>query len=184
MKSQSKGFGNSVNKYQVSRLIGDDQIFWRVSPEKRPILEDEFNYEAIDKRIAEIIGKDSDNNLAEFNDETLVIYGNYLKENLEFPCYLTGSEDFSWEESYVVRYMSQKEHDELRKKKASYLDTFKLLELIVDPDEWTELGVKVQRMEDGKKFELSLSSLEATDLLCKNYQLLSDYSYWFANYFN
>ena len=40
----------------------------------------------------------------------------------------------------------------------------------------------VQRMEDGRKFELCLSELEATDRLSKNYQLLDDYSCWFVNY--
>jgi hypothetical protein len=116
------------------------------------------------------------------NDNTLTVYGQYLEKNLELPCYLTGSEDFSWEEAFVFGYMSQKQHDELRKKSASYLDTYKLIHLITDFKMWSEIGVAVQRMEDGKKFELSLSELEATDKLSKNYQLLDDYSSWFWNY--
>lgn len=80
------------------------------------------------------------------------------------------------------RRMAKKLGDELRKKRASYLDTYKLIHLITDFKMWSEIGVAVQRMEDGKKFELSLSELKATDNLCKNYQLLDDYSSWFWNY--
>ena len=116
------------------------------------------------------------------NSETLMIYGNYLKENLALPCYLTGREDFSWEESYAFGYMSEKEHTERRKKRASYLDTFRLIEIIVDMNQWSEIGVTVQRMEDRKKFDLSLSILEATDRMSKNYQLINDYVTWYWNY--
>ena len=123
-----------------------------------------------------IIGFDSDGELPDVTDETLTIYGEYLEKNLELPCYLTGIEDFSWEERYIFGYGSQKEHEQLRKTRASYLDTFKLIQLITDLSMWSEIGAYVQRMEDGKKFELSLSELEATDRLSKNYQLLDDYS--------
>jgi hypothetical protein len=82
----------------------------------------------------------------------------------------------------VFGYMSKKEHSELRKKKASYLDTFRLIEVIVDLNDWSELGAKVKRMEDGKKFDLSLSELEVTDRSSPNYPLLDDYSTWFWNY--
>ena len=116
------------------------------------------------------------------DDETLTVYGNFLKNNLELPCYLTGSEDFSWEEAYVFGYMLEEEHSKRRKMQASYLDTFKVLEFAVDINLDSELGVRVQRMEDGKFFELCLSLLEATDRNSKNYQLLQDYSAWFWNY--
>jgi hypothetical protein len=95
---------------------------------------------------------------------------------------LTGSEDFSWEESYAFGYMSEKEHTERRKKRASYLDTFRLIELLVDMNQWSEIGVAVHRMEDLKKFELSLSMLEVTDRMSKNYQLINDYVTWYWNY--
>ena len=122
---------------------------------EQPVIES--NWEEQEKRIGEIIGFDSDGELLDVTDETLIIYGEYLEKNLELPCYLTGIEDFSWEERYIFGYGSKKEHEELRKTRASYLDTFKLIKLITDLDMWSEIGAYVQRMEDGKKFELSLS---------------------------
>ena len=38
----------------------------------------------------------------------------YLKDNLEFPCLLTGMEDFSWEERYVFGYGDKGEYEELK----------------------------------------------------------------------
>jgi hypothetical protein len=66
----------------------------------------------------------------------------------------------------------------MTRKKPSYLDTYKLIKLIVDMKKWSEIGVNLQRMEDGKKFELALSWLEATDIKSKNYQLINDYVCW------
>jgi hypothetical protein len=180
MTKTSKGFDGSRKTSKVAKLVGDEEIFWRVPKEKQ--LSVKSNWDERKKRIGEIIGFDDKDNLLKVNDETLTIYGNYLKKNLESPCYLTGSEDFSWEESYAFGYMSEKEHTERRKKRASYLDTFKLIEIIVDMNQWSEIGVTVHRMEDGKKFELSLSMLEATDRMSKNYQLINDYVKWYWNY--
>jgi hypothetical protein len=53
---------------------------------------------------------------------------------------------------------------------------------MVDMNQWSEIGVAVHRMEDGKKFELSLSMLETTDKTSKNYQLIDDYVTWYWNY--
>ena len=78
--------------------------------------------------------------------------------------------------------MSEKEHTERRKKRASFLDTFRLIELLLDMNQWSEIGVAVHRMEDKKKFELSLSMLEVTDRMSKNYQLINDYVTWYWNY--
>ena len=181
MAKTSKGFEGSSKTTKVAKLVGDEEIFWRVPTEKQLIVES--NWDEQKKRIGEIIGfDDEDNNLFEVNNETLTIYGNYLKENLALPCYLTGSEDFAWEESYAFGRMSEKEHTERRKKRASFLDTFRLIELLVDMNQWSEIGVAVHRMEDKKKFELSLSMLEVTDRMSKNYQLINDYVTWYWNY--
>jgi len=45
------------------------------------------------RRITRILGK---NEIPEVNNKTLKTYLAYLKKTLEFPCYLTGIEDFSW----------------------------------------------------------------------------------------
>ena len=183
MVKKVKGFGDSGKNRKWTKKpkkLRDENVFWRVPKKDQPVIKS--NIEEQEKRIGEIIGVDSDGELLWVNDDTLTIYGEYLQKNLEMPCYLTGIEDFSWEERYVFGYMSKKEHNDLRKTNPSYLDTYKLIELITDFNMWSEIGANVQRMEDGKKFELSLSELEATDRLSKNYQLLDDYSCWFWNH--
>ena len=179
-KSKGKGFGDFAKKRKMAKKLGDENVFWRLPKDEQPVIE--TNWEEQQKRTGAIIGFDSDGELLTVNDDTLTIYGEYLQNNLQLPCYLTGIEDFSWEERYIFGYGSKKEHEELRKTRASYLDTYKLIQLLTDFRLWSEIGASVQRMEDGKKFELSLSELEATDRLSKNYQLLNDYSCWFWNY--
>jgi len=180
MFKKSKGFGDSVQKHNMAKLLGDETIIWRVPKENQLIVETDWDEQR--KRIGEIIGFDEENELPSVDDQSLTVYGNYLKNNLNSPCYLTGIEDFSWEESYVFGYMSEKEHTKRRKSTASYLDTFRLIKVIVDPKAWSDIGVEVQRMEDGKKFELSLSYLEVTDRKSPNFQLLNDYVVWYWNY--
>jgi hypothetical protein len=47
---------------------------------------------------------------------------------------------------------------------------------------WEEdIGAKVRRISDSKKFVLGLSELKAIDKKSKNYELLDDYSVWFVN---
>jgi hypothetical protein len=180
MVKKAKGFGDAAKKREMANKLGAEDVFWRLPRNEQPDLE--RNWDEQEKRIGEIVGFDSEGEVKDVNDETLSVYGEYLNKNLQLPCYLTGIEDFSWEEMYVFGYGSKKKYEELKKTRASYLDTFKLLNLITDFDMWSEIGVYVQRMEDGKKFELPLSELEATDRLSINYQLLDDYSCWFVNF--
>ena len=102
--------------------------------------------------------------------ETLERYLDYLKQNLEFPCQLTGIEDFPWEEFYVIGPGSKKEHERLRKTRPSYMDTYDLLSFDDDVDPNSGIVVNVQRVSDKKKFFLPLADLEATDERSKNYQ--------------
>lgn len=124
MANKSKGFGDYSKKRKMAKKLGAEDVFWRLPRNERPVIES--NWEEQEKRIGEIIGFDSEGELLDFTDETLKIYSEYLEKNLELPCYLTGIEDFSWEERYIFGYGSQKEHEELRKTRASYLDTFLL----------------------------------------------------------
>ncbi|MFM7580975.1 MAG: hypothetical protein ACKO5Q_29095 [Microcystaceae cyanobacterium] len=183
MKGKAEGFGAINEKKLLEKKFNrGEPVFWRLPNGTQPLVSSPL--EEQEARIKAIIGIDENDEeeLASVNEETMAIYGQYLIANLVHPCYLTGSEDFSWEERFVFGYMSQKEHSEIRKKRASYLDTFRLIELIGDLNRWGELGAKVKRMEDGKMFELSLSELEVTDCSSPNYQLLNDYSFWFWNY--
>lgn len=106
----------------------------------------------------------------------------YLQKNLEFPCYLTGIEDFSWEERYVFGGGNQKEYEKLKKTQPSYKDTFECIDFNRETDEGYGISVNVKRVSDKRKFTLPLADLESTDKQSNNYQLLDDYSVWFINY--
>jgi Calcium binding len=136
-------------------------------------------FDAQDERIAKVLGEDE---VPEVNDRTLRRYLAYLKENLEFPCHLTGIEDFSWEERYVFGYGSQVEYEKLKKTQPSYTDTFEVLGFEEEVDEGYGILVKVKRVSDKKKFSLPLADLAATDEQSKNYRVLDDFSVWFVNY--
>ncbi len=130
-----------------------------------------------DKRIEQILGRfDMD-----VSEESSLKYMHYLKQNIEFPCQLTGIEDFPWEEYYVFGPGSKKEYEKLKKKQPSYTDTFNLISFENDLDENNGILVKVDRLSDKKKFLLPLADLKSTDEESKNYQLLDDYSVWFVN---
>ena len=132
-----------------------------------------------EKRIAEVFGEDE---ALEVNQETLSIYLAYLQNNIAPPCHLTGIEDFSWEERYVFGYGSKKEYEQLKKTQPSYTDTFDFLGFDDLIDEGYGIFVNAKRVSDNKKFTLPVADLEATDKTSKNYQVLDDFSVWFANY--
>jgi hypothetical protein len=135
-----------------------------------------------DQRIANIFGT---KDVPDVTDETLEIYLAYLKQHLDLPCQVTGIEDmgcFAWEEYYTFGPGSERKYEKLKKKRASYTDTFELLSFDDDYDEDYGLVVNVRRLSDKKKFALTLSDLEAADKKSKNGELLDDFSVWFVNY--
>jgi hypothetical protein len=132
-----------------------------------------------EKRIAGILGEDE---VPEVTDGTLKEYLVYLQKNLEFPCYLTGIEDFPWEERYVFGEGHQEEYEKLKKTQPSYKDTFECIDFNRETNEGYGISVNVKRVSDKRKFTLPLADLESTDKPSNNYQLLDDYSVWFVNY--
>lgn len=131
-----------------------------------------------DQRIAAILGTKK----LDVTRKTLATYLKHLKQHLQFPCLLTGMEDFRWEEFYVFGPGSPKEYKELKKTRPSYTDTFRLIDFSDAWDEEEGLLVNVERVSDKKRFTLPLADLEATDEEPPNYALLDDYSVWFVNY--
>ncbi|MGA2496587.1 MAG: SEC-C metal-binding domain-containing protein [Tepidisphaeraceae bacterium] len=110
----------------------------------------------------------------------------HLKANLSLPCEVTGTEDFQWEEPYVIGGWDQREYKRLKRTQPSYRDVFQLLDLERNGDsEWMMFGddvvAHVRRASDGRDFDLGLTELEATDRKSRNYQLLMDFSIWFVN---
>lgn len=132
-------------------------------------------------RIMAILNVDDEDD-ARVTDENLKQFLDYLKDNLEFPCLLTGIEDFPWEERYVFGYGDEKEYEKLKKKNPSYTDTFKLIEFEERQPNEEQIFVKVERVSDKKQFSLPLDNLEAAKRKSTNYQLLDDYAVWWVNY--
>jgi len=130
------------------------------------------------KRIAEVFGKEEP---PEVNEKTLKVYLKYLRKNVEFPCMMTGSEDFEWEEFYVIGPGSKKEHEQLRKTNASYLDTFELIDFVLDPDGDEGIHAEVRRLSDKKIFVLPLDYLKVKPGKSKHFSLIDDYGVWFVN---
>ena len=117
-----------------------------------------------EKRIETIIGANED---VESFEEARNRFFQYLCQNLQLPCDVTGIEDFKWEEPYVFGIWDQDEYKELKKDQHSYEDTFQLLAIHKDIySEWMlfggdDLTAEVRRKSDKKKFYLGLAELEA-----------------------
>jgi hypothetical protein len=134
----------------------------------------------IEKQDARICANLATKNLA-VTKAKLKTYLRYLKGTLEFPVKVKGIEDFEWEEYYVFGPGSQREYEQLKKTNPSYTDTFNLLGLVEEVEDWEGILAKLVRLSDKKRFTLPLADLRATDKSSKNYELLDDYSVWFVN---
>ena len=106
----------------------------------------------------------------------------YLSEYLKYPCTLTGMEDFSWEEPYVLGIFDAEEYEQLKRKRASYTDHFQLVRMEDIIDDMLGILVKVKRTSDKKVFVLPLWDLKTADRNDNNHQLIDDYSWWMTNY--
>ena len=135
------------------------------------------------KRILHILApNETDIQKAKRSPATAGKYLEYLKNNIQLPCQLTGSEDFLWEERYVFGLGDEEEYEELKKTNPSYTDTFELIdfkELHAGDD---EIIVKVKRQKDGKEFYIGLDWLKVIDKKSTNFQLINDYASWHTNF--
>ncbi len=144
----------------------------------------ESDFDEQTERMLSILGVNDEED-ADVNDENLDTYFDYLEENLEMPCLLTGIEDmgcFGWEEYYTLGPGSKREHEKLKKQYPSYTDEYELLSFSDEFDEEEGIHVHVRRTSDKKKFTLPLADLEGVGKNQKNVQLLHDYAVWFVNY--
>jgi hypothetical protein len=114
--------------------------------------------------------------------ENLDKFYNYFSKQIKYPCLLTGMEDFSWEEPYVLGIFDQDEYEILKKKRASYTDHFKLIRLEDRIDNLQGILVKVQRIGDRKLFVLPLWDLKTVDRTDLNHYIIDNYSHWMTNY--
>lgn len=137
------------------------------------------NLDKQDQRIADIFGTED---VPDVTEETLERYLEHLKQNLEFPCQVTGIESFEWEEYYMYEDGREKEHERLRKTRPSCMDKYELLSFDNDIDPEDGILVNVRRISDKKTFVLALAKLEATKRKSVNRQLLNDYAIWFTTW--
>ncbi len=129
-----------------------------------------------DIRISEILGKNT-----ERCEENSLKYLKYLKDSISLPCELTGMEDFPWEEKYVLGGWDKEEYEELKKDNPSFRDKFSLTKFLLHDDE-DEIFAQVQRIKDGKIFEIGISWLECTNEKSPNYIIVEDCASWHVNY--
>jgi hypothetical protein len=135
------------------------------------------------RRIDAILGDSGERDLG----AAVQVYFQYLKKSLVLPCEVTGSEDFRWEEYYVIGPGRKAEHDRLRKQQPSYMDHYELLGIeLGEVSEWMlfsgdDIAAHVRRLSDNKEFVLGLAELEAVDHASPNFQLLNDYAVFLVN---
>jgi len=108
------------------------------------------------KKIAQVFGREEP---PEVKEKTLKVFLKHLRRNVEYPCILTGSEDFEWEEFYIMGPGSKRDHKQLRKNLASYLDTFELIDFVLDPYGDEGIHAEIRRLSDKKIFILPLDSI-------------------------
>ena len=142
--------------------------------------ESKSEYDIQLERILAILEVDSEKK-EKVDEQSLDKYLGYIKDNVVFPCIVTGIEDFEWGEFYVLGQGDEKEHEELKKTRPSFADRFEIIKFNDEPDDMYGIIVEVLRLSDKKKFDLPLSDLETEKDSSRNRQLLDDYSVWFVN---
>jgi hypothetical protein len=149
-------------------------------PEMLALLDENipFNTKQFETKISKILGSKN----IKSSLKNSVKYLDYIKQNIQLPCHVTGIEEFEWEEEYTMGSGSKKEYARLKKTQPSYTDRFTInrLEDLVIQEEG--IFVEVQRVGDRQKFMLPLFELESVDVISRNNQLLDDYVVWFLNY--
>lgn len=128
-------------------------------------------------RIEHILGEDH----LKVSNDSLKTYRTYLQSAIQYPCELTGREDFRWEEIYIFGPGDKKEYDELKKTNPSYTDTYTFMSFDDQLDYEEGLMVKAKRISDNRQFILPLVDLKVTDKKSPNHQLVHDYALWFVN---
>jgi hypothetical protein len=135
-------------------------------------------YDLINNRIAKIFGAEEPPRVTR---ENLLKYREYILERFDRKKVLTGHEDFPWEEFYVLGPGNPAEYKRLKKKRPSYTDEYRLID-IQDRIEENDLNAEVTRLSDKKFFVIGLSWLEAKEKNTEDAQLLEDYSFWQVNW--
>lgn len=175
---RSKGNPQQHLMLSMANVLEQMETLGLLDPEKLMKELGEVDREDFENRIEQILGT----TIIEVEESNLNRYLKYLKKNIKKPCYLTGTEEFLWEEDYLFGEGSQKKYEKLKKTQPSYTDVFTLVKFSETLSEVDGLLVEVQRVSDKRTFVLPLADLEVTDENTSNYQLIEDYLMWFLNY--
>ncbi len=132
-----------------------------------------------EERLREIFQSDE---VPQVSKKTLNAYRRYLVKELSAGCLVTGREDFNWEEIYVLGPGDPDEYKELKKVNPSYTDEYRVLKFLPKPSWRNDLLIMVERLSDGKQFELELSWLEVVDKNSRDFILLEDFGIWQVNW--
>lgn len=179
-KKQQQSAQATQNTQRPVRMRLRDMVEVTTSPEPPG-----YDFDQQEERLRQIFGTEE---VPSVEADTLRTYFNYLKDNLEVPCLLTGIESmgyFGWEERFDFGYGSQAEYERLRKERGSYHDSYDLeqFEAVIDEVGWNvDIIVNVKRTTDGNRFTIPLSELEAVDQASDSYVLLNDYTVWMVNW--
>ena len=83
---------------------------------------------------------------------------------------------------HIIGPDRKEEHKQLGKTHASYLDTFDLIDFVLDPYDDEGIHAQVRRVSDKKIFILPLDYLKVKPRKSKNFSLIDDYGVWYVNY--
>ncbi|EAW38362.1 hypothetical protein [Lyngbya sp. PCC 8106] len=176
--NRSKGNPQQHLMLSMENVLEQMETLGLLDPEKLMQEFGEVDREEFEDRIKTILKTQ----IIEVDEPNLNRYLQYLKKNIQKPCYLTGTEEFLWEEDYLFGEGSQKKYENLKKTQPSYTDVFTLVKFSETLSDVDGLLVEVQRVSDKKMFVLPLADLEVTDENSPNYKLIEDYLMWFLNY--
>lgn len=121
-------------------------------------------------------------NTPDVSGKSLVTYGTYLKQHLASPLRVQASEEFDWEEPYLLSGLDSPEYKALRADQPSHLDVFMLTAIPDIPDAASGLLAEVRREGDEKQFVVPLHLIEAIDPKSSDFEVLKEYTIWFLMY--
>lgn len=116
------------------------------------------------------------------SEKSLTTYGAYLERHLGSPLRVQASEEFDWEEPYLVPGSDSDEYRKLRTNQPSHLDVFLLTAIPKTPDAASGLIAQVTREGDDKQFVVPLHLFEAVDPTSADFEVLKEYTIWFLMY--
>lgn len=131
----------------------------------------------LENQILNILGNNNQR-----NQENSKKYLSYLQQTLQLPCFVTGIEDFPWEEPYIFGGWNRQEYEEMKKTMPSCKDHFKLIRLSPPSIRDADVMAKVKRLKDNKIFEIGLSWLECINRKDPNFDEIDTYAGWHTNY--